>query len=88
MDYKHGLQTMCPSVRRRSGSVFCGGTGHREFLWRNRPQRISMAEPATEIMSYFLLARAGRPGQPLGGGDSTGWPLAFFNSYLLLYTFE
>jgi hypothetical protein len=27
------------SVRRRSGSVFCGGTGHRDFLWRNRPQR-------------------------------------------------
>ncbi len=25
-----------PSVRRHSGSVFCGGTGHRNFLWRNR----------------------------------------------------
>jgi hypothetical protein len=34
-------------------------------------------------LSYFLLSRAGRPGQLLGGGGgSMGWPFAFFNSYL------
>jgi hypothetical protein len=47
----------------------------------------SVAEPATEnYLSYFVLSRAGRPGQPLGGvaggGWQQGWPLAFFNSYL------
>ncbi len=29
------LQTVCVSVRRHFGSVFYGGTGHRDFLWRN-----------------------------------------------------
>jgi hypothetical protein len=33
----------------------------------------SVAEPATEnYLSYFVLSRAGRPGQPLGGGKLAG----------------
>ncbi len=33
-NYKHGVR---PSVRRRSGSVFCGGTGHKNIRRQNRP---------------------------------------------------
>jgi hypothetical protein len=44
-----------------------------------------MAEPATETMSYFLLARAGRSGQPLGGGAARAGHLLFSTVTFLLY---
>jgi hypothetical protein len=37
--------------------------------------------PLFNLPKYFLLSRAGRPGQLIGEG-STGWPFAFFNSYI------
>ncbi len=54
----------------------------------------SVAEPATEnYLSYFVLSRAGRPGQPLGGGLAGGGVaraghLLFSTVTFLPYTFQ
>ena len=52
------------SVRRRSGSVFCGGTGHRDFLWRNRRQRPwppATSDPGPETQVLRAKCSSPRP---------------------------